>query len=93
VTLTTGLGLVATTCPSCGKVRVAFNGWTVKVVDLVSPSRVDNVFIPLWLGNEDEGDLDEAISGVVTIRVISSGKPVTIDALAVAQPWWVGSPF
>ena len=92
VTDSSGLGLVATTCPTCGKVRVSFGG-IVRVVDLASPTRHDGVYFPIWLGSESQGtDLDDPISGTVTIRVISSGKPVIIDGLAVSQPRQSGRP-
>ena len=87
---TFGLGLVATTCPTCGRVRVVFDGTTVKSIDLSSPTRVDRAYFPIWLGNDDEGNLDEPVSGTVKIVVTSTDRKVIIDGLAVRQPNWAG---
>jgi hypothetical protein len=88
---TFGLGLVATTCPTCGRVRVMLGDRTVKSIDLSSPTRVDRAYFPIWLGEEDgAGDLDDPVSGTVKIVVTSSDRKVIIDGLAVRQPRWAG---
>ena len=87
---TFGLGLVATTCPTCGRVRVMLDGRTVTSIDLSSPTRVDRAYFPIWLGYDGEGDLDDPVSGIVKIVVTSTDRKVIIDGLAVRQPNWAG---
>lgn len=78
-----GLVLVATTCPSCGRVtiRVDFvGGGTVnETVDLYSRTRVDRRVIDVVWDYEYEGDGELA---TVTVKVSSSGKPVIIDGVS-----------
>lgn len=70
------LALVATKCPTCGRVEVSVDGTRVGVVDLAAASTVHRqvVALPRTVGKV----------GTVTIKVLTSGKPVTIDGLAVS---------
>lgn len=70
------LALVARTCPTCGSVRVLWNGVVVKKISLqASPGATRRVFkIPAFPTMQ---------SGTVRIEVTSAGKPANIDGLEV----------
>jgi hypothetical protein len=71
------LAVVARTCPTCGSVRVLWNGVVVKKISLqASPGATKRVFkIPAFATQQ---------SGVARIEVTSTGKPVNIDGLEVS---------
>jgi hypothetical protein len=73
----THLALVATTCPTCGTVRVYLGTTLLKTISLVSTVKVNRAVIPIksWSYEEHQG--------TVRIKVVSDGKPVIIDGLAV----------
>jgi hypothetical protein len=73
------LRLVATTCPTCGKVKVYKGRQLWRTISLYSPTRVDRALIPV--GSKS---LWEA---TITIKVVSSGKKVIIDGLGVYRVW------
>ena len=83
------VALLATTCPDCGSVGVYLGTSTkpARVISLYSPVTVTSKLIPLF-GEDDE----TSVSGTITLKVASSGKPVTIDGLlatryAIAPDW------
>jgi hypothetical protein len=71
------LALVARTCPTCGSVRVLWNGVVIKQISLqASPGAIKRVFkIPAFATQQ---------SGTARIEVTSTGKPVNIDGLEVS---------
>ncbi|HET7312381.1 MAG TPA: glycoside hydrolase domain-containing protein [Mycobacteriales bacterium] len=72
------VGIVATRCATCGKVRIIVGGHSVGVISLTAPKALHKqtlllpAFTSLW-------------KGTVTIRVISSGQTVQIDGLVVSR--------
>lgn len=70
-----GIAIVATTCPTCGKVEVYFRRRLLNTVSLYLARRVDRVRIPVtpsnWYG-----------FGAVTIKVVSRDKEVIIDGVS-----------
>jgi hypothetical protein len=74
-----GIALVAQTCWTCGKVKVYWNSAWVKTIDLSSVTSVKRRIIPIASFASDR-------RGTLTIRVVSSGRKVVIDGLAVWNP-------
>jgi alpha-tubulin suppressor-like RCC1 family protein len=74
------VALLATTCPTCGTVQVFLGTSTkpLRTVSLYSPTTIDRKFIPLLDGDDLGG---APYRGTLTIKVSSTGKPVTIDGL------------
>jgi ELWxxDGT repeat protein len=71
------LAMVATTCPSCGSVRV-FQGTTLlKQVNLAA-ANVEHRVIPI-------ASFSTVHTGTVKIKIATTGKPVIIDGLGVAR--------
>lgn len=70
-----GVAIVATTCPTCGKVEVYFRRALLNTVSLYSARRVDRVCIPVPLP-------DPFLFGAVTIKVVSRSKEVIIDGVS-----------
>ncbi|MEX2237569.1 MAG: hypothetical protein WEB00_08550 [Dehalococcoidia bacterium] len=70
--------LIATKCPGCGTVRVFWNGVAVIDIDLENATKQRRQFILI----DDFGVME---TGSIEIRIISSGKPVYIDGLAVGK--------
>jgi hypothetical protein len=72
------LGIVATRCATCGKVRILVGGHSVGVIDLTASSRQRRrtLLLPVF---------SSLRTGTVTVRVITSGKTVQIDGLVVSQ--------
>ena len=71
----TALALLATTCPTCGTVKVYLDGELLRKISLHSDTRVDRRLIRITD--------DDSLAGTITIKVVTSGKPVVIDGLAV----------
>ena len=69
-----GLGILARTCPSCGVIKIYDGKYLVDRVDL---SHVDLYGGFVYWGNNGE----EGFEGPITIKVASSGRPVTIDGV------------
>jgi uncharacterized repeat protein (TIGR01451 family) len=71
------LALVVNRCPGCGSLTVSFAGRRLAVVNLSAAKRARGVLIqlPPFPGER---------RGTVTVRVRSSGRPVTIAALGVS---------
>ncbi len=74
------VALVVTTCPRCGVVRLFSGKYPIKKVDLSSDARHDQVLIPVASRSDLYG------TGTFTIKVVSDGKKVLIDGLAVFNP-------
>ena len=70
------ISLVATTCPTCGKVRVYWNGVVLKTVDLHSPSTRYRQVLPVARFP------DHGRSGTLRLEVWGAGKRVVIDGVA-----------
>jgi hypothetical protein len=73
----TRVALVATTCRQCGQVRVLVKGKKVGTIDLFSPTyrRQQVLELPRYARGK----------GTITLTVVSSGKKVQIDGLAVSR--------
>jgi hypothetical protein len=71
------VGLVATTCRSCGKVKVLVDGKKVKAVKLTSTRnrRQQVIMLPSFRRER----------ATVTVKVRSSGRRVQIDGLVVSR--------
>ncbi len=72
------LALVATTCPTCGSVRVYWGSTLLRSISLVSATTVTRRVITI-------ATFPSARSGTVTIRVASSGRRVIVDGLAIRR--------
>jgi hypothetical protein len=68
--------VLAATCPTCGAVAVYSGGQLVGKLSLVSSTSVRR-FLSL--------PLTELRTGVVTVRSVTSGKPVLVDALVLSR--------
>ena len=75
-----GIGLVVTTCPTCGSVRLYWNGDYKASLNLYSAQRKDQVVrrfsVLSW---------NLVQTGTLTVKVVSSGKKVVIDGVLVAR--------
>jgi hypothetical protein len=71
------VGLVATTCRTCGKVKVLVDGKKVKAVNLEAPRtrRRQVIMLPSFRRER----------ATVTIQVRSSGRKVQIDGIVVSR--------
>jgi len=72
------LALVATTCPTCGSVRVYWGGTLLRRISLYSPTVRNRQVIPIV-------SFSSGRRGTLMIRVVSIGKTVLIDGLAVKR--------
>lgn len=70
------VGIVATTCRSCGKVAVLLDGRRVGTVDLAGPRRTSTVLMLPAVRRQQ---------ATVTLRVRSSGQRVRIDGLVLSR--------
>jgi len=83
VTATTGtvtvrhLAVVATTCPSCGKVVVEINGHAVATLNLASTTTRRRVLLSV--------PLSSTWVGAVRLRVVSTNRAVEIDGLVLSR--------
>jgi acyl dehydratase len=69
------LALVATSCPGCGTVGVYLNGKLLKTVSLASTATKTQQVISV-------ADWTSIQTGTVTIKTLTSAKPVYVDGLA-----------
>ena len=82
--LTTGvrhslaIAVVVSTCPTCGKVNVLWQGRTVKRISLRGPARDKQVIIVKRFSQPTDG--------TVKIQVTTSGKKVVVDGLGSRRP-------
>jgi len=72
------LTLVATTCPSCGTVRVYWGTTLLKTISLVSSTTVHRKVFTI-------AQFSAAKTGTVVIKVSTSGKAVLIDGLGIRR--------
>lgn len=72
------IGLVATRCPGCGAVDVLWNGALLRRIDLNHPTVARQALFLVKL-------FSSARVGDITIKVVSSGKPVYIDGLGLSR--------
>jgi GH25 family lysozyme M1 (1,4-beta-N-acetylmuramidase) len=72
------LALLATRCPTCGRVQVFWNGTLLKQLSLTAPALEKKELVPL-------GVFLSLQEGTIRIRVSSSGRPVRIDGLGVGR--------
>lgn len=72
------LALLATTCPSCGTVGVYRGSTLLATVSLVTSTTIKRHVIPV------ANTTTVTTPGLITIRVMSSGKPVRIEGLGVS---------
>jgi len=70
--------LIATTCSTCGTVRVYLGSALLKSVSLYSPTTVHRAIVPVVA-------LSKWRVGTLTIRVSSSGKRVVIDGVGISR--------
>ena len=70
------VGLVASTCPTCGKVAVLLDGKRIGTVDLAGPRRATTVLMLPAVSLQ---------RATVTLRVRSSGQRVRIDGLVLSR--------
>jgi hypothetical protein len=71
------VGIVATTCPDCGEVAILVHAHPIGTINLHSTTTRHQVVLPL--------PKFTARAGTVTVKVLSSGKVVQIDGLAVSH--------
>ena len=72
------LALVATTCPTCGSVRVYWGSTLLRSISLVSATTVNRRVIAI-------ATFPSARTGTVTIRVTSWGRRVVVDGLLIRR--------
>jgi hypothetical protein len=70
--------LVATTCRTCGTVRVYLGTTLLKSISLVSATTVNKKVIAVYGSAALK-------SGTLSIKVMTNGKAVTVDGLALGQ--------
>jgi hypothetical protein len=72
------ISLVATTCPTCGKVQVLLGTTSLKTVNLASRNgQTQQVFTV--------ATFSAVQTGTVTLKVTTAGKQVTVDGLGVSR--------
>jgi hypothetical protein len=71
------VGIVAATCATCGKVAILVKGHQIGTIDLHSTATRHQVVLAL--------PKFTARTGSVTVKVLSSGKTVSIDGLAISR--------
>jgi len=72
------LAIVATTCPTCGRVRVYWGSTLLKTINLFSTTTINRRLIMVTTFTAPR-------SRTVTLRVYGSGKRVLIDGLAIRR--------
>jgi hypothetical protein len=72
------IALLATTCPTCGKVRVYWGSTLLKTVNLSSARTVNRKLITVVT-------FAGARTGTLSIKVYSSGRKVLIDGVAIRR--------
>ena len=71
------VGIVAVTCPACGQVALLVGATQIGTIDLHSTAIRHQVVLAL--------PTFSSRTGTVTVKVVSRGKIVRIDGLAVSQ--------
>jgi Fibronectin type III domain len=72
------VAIVATTCPTCGSIRVYLGSTLLRSISLRSSTTVNGRVITV-------ADFGSVRSGTLTIKVSTSGRMVRIDGLAVSR--------
>jgi len=72
------IGLLATTCPTCGTVKVYLGKKLLRTISLRSDTTANGQLL-------DVAAFSSAKSGKLVIRVASSGKPVTVDGVVLSR--------
>lgn len=72
------VALLATTCRTCGTVKVYWGATLLKTVSLYSATTVDRALIPVRTFTSPR-------SGALTIKVVSRGKKVIVDGTAIRR--------
>ncbi len=72
------VALLATTCRTCGTVKVYWGATLLRMVSLYSATTVDRALIPVRTFAAPR-------SGTLSIKVVSSGKKVIIDGVAIRR--------
>ena len=72
------IAIVATTCSTCGKVRVYWGSTLLKTISLYSATTVNRKVIGVTT-------FSSARSGTLSLRVYGSGHRVIIDGVAVSR--------
>ena len=84
------IALVASTCPTCGTVKVYWGSRLLQTLSLYSPTRVNRKLLPVRV---QEGEYVYPPPATLTIEVVSSGKKVIIDGVLATRigsvPAWV----
>jgi Regulator of chromosome condensation (RCC1) repeat len=75
------IAIVATRCPDCGTVKVYAGSRLLSRVSLVADTTVHRSVIRVSFMEPD--DQDEWVSGRLTIKVVSTGRSVITDGVAV----------
>ena len=70
------IALVATTCSTCGKVRVYWGSTLLRTISLYSATTVNRKLITVTT-------FASTRTGTLSIKVYSSGKKVIIDGVAI----------
>jgi hypothetical protein len=81
---TGGLGILATTCPSCGTIRLYVDGQPYDTISLRSSTTRDRQTV-YWSDHGEAGFYgpDDESRSTIMIKVVSEGRPVTIDGLVL----------
>jgi hypothetical protein len=72
------ISIVATTCPTCGSVKVYWGSTLLRTVSLVSSTTVNRKVISI-------ATFTTVRSGTVTVKVSTSGRKVLLDGLAISR--------
>jgi hypothetical protein len=72
------IALVATTCPTCGMVRVYWGSTLLRTISLASATTVNRKLITVTT-------FADTRTGTLSIRVYSSGKKVIVDGVAIRR--------
>lgn len=75
---TRAVALVVTKCPGCGTVTVSYGNKVLKKVSLAAGSRRKRQLVPIVSWAAGHG-------GRVTVKVVSSGKPVIVEGLGFSK--------
>ena len=72
------ISIVATTCSTCGSVRVYWGSTLLRTISLHSSTTINKRVISVTT-------FTSARSGTLSVRVYGSGKKVIVDGVAVAR--------
>ena len=72
------IAIVATTCPTCGTVKVYWGSTLLRTIKLTSATTVNRKLIAVTTVTSDR-------KGTLTIKVSSTGRKVIIDGVAIRR--------